>query len=230
MLKKILFFSFFLILGGNYFALALPQNIEDVVQQLDWDMTRPGKVGKKYRNAAVQKLVCLGQWGSEERERVLQTAGRLLGHENSVIVTRVIQLITQLNAIDEIDEYKQKMLIRYGHPDSDHDVQETLHALLYENLEGIEVIKEFYPTPSDVRYLNQLAKNYKLATEKTLKVRLRTLSDVEPTLWEEVYIGSIQASVEKDFHIYKSRIPDDFLCEKESFVWPSLFKDIFDDK
>ncbi|MBI2027332.1 MAG: hypothetical protein HYS98_05975 [Deltaproteobacteria bacterium] len=218
-MKKLLLLCVLGVLVVSGFSFALPQNVEDAVQQLDWDIARSGPLGRKYRNIAVKKLSCLGNWGHDERKRVLETTGRLLGHENQAVIRSLWDLMDHLKVqMKEISKYEQKILIYSRHLENDQDVQEALVRLTEYELEGIEIINEFYPLDMDVRYLNELSKKYTLATQKILKVRLRTLSSVEPTILEKIRISSITAIVETDFHIFKERVPTDFLCQPTGVI------------
>ena len=118
--------------------------LESVIQQLDWDMTRTGTLGRRARNRAVTKLICVAEMGKPEKERVFKTVGRLLDHDVDVIVEASWRIINELQAEKEIDEYRQAFLIRNGYPSHHREVLTIVNHLLAQDYKGIEFIKEFY--------------------------------------------------------------------------------------
>ncbi|MBI2608932.1 MAG: hypothetical protein HYW47_04945 [Deltaproteobacteria bacterium] len=183
-----------------------------MIQQLDWDMTRIGRQGQKARNRAVTKLTCLGKREEETRQRVLETAGRLLGHSNIIVNEAAMNVFQNLDAVQEMNDYKQKFLLRYGSPQNRNEVKEIFHEIFTREDEGLEVIKEFYPDRDDVIYLNELSDLYNDHTGQRLKIRLRTFSLKYPDRQERDNISHIQAEVIEDFHV-SEMVPTDPACK-----------------
>ncbi|MBI4040976.1 MAG: hypothetical protein HY390_03800 [Deltaproteobacteria bacterium] len=197
-LLSICFFFVFWVLKSH---AAIPSDVEAVIQQLDWDMTKIGPRGRRARYVAAMKLACLADQGKEERERVLTTLGRLLGHENSVVITAVQRVVHNIHAEEEMDAYRQNFFLRYGAPQRKEDIFEIVEILLKNKWNGIEILHEFYPSREDVDSLNQLSDFYTAQTKLPLTIRLRTFYVHEPNFWEWKRISMIRGVVITDFHV-----------------------------
>ncbi len=191
---------------------AISPELEKIIEQLDWDMTRIGGQGRKARNRAVKKLICIGEKGAEEKERILVTAGRLLAHENPLVTTAAQDIFINLGALDSIDRYRQPYYLRYRVPLSNADLTYVMNQIKEGEYEGLEVISEFYPSAQDIRYLNYLIDLVRHETHPLLYIRLRVFSLYPPDPAERYYISLIRASVEEDFHIGE-QTPTDEACK-----------------
>ncbi|MBI3018906.1 MAG: hypothetical protein HYY61_03350 [Deltaproteobacteria bacterium] len=109
-MKGIVFWFLALSLFSAISHAEISPQLESIVQQLDWDMTRIGGQGQKYRVRAVTQLTCLGRDGEEIQERVLQTAGRLLSHENPIVVNAAHQVFLNLGAAHLTSSYLQPFI------------------------------------------------------------------------------------------------------------------------
>ena len=202
---------FLIAFSFSFVQAEISPQLENIVQQLDWDMTRIGKKGNQARVRAITKLTCIGQRSLEERSRVLQTAGRLLGHENPMIVNAALTLFNNLYATQEIISYHPTFRLRHAFPDTS-EVQSILNYILNDKYEGIEIINEFYPQRvDDVLGLNSLASLFEKERGTALKIRLRIFSSYEPTPYENNLISSIAGEVIRDFHI-GPLVPTDSAC------------------
>lgn len=202
--------SFFLSLPSQARISIEQEDLEKVIQQLDWEMTREGTRGQHYRNRVVRKLTCIAQLGKTYEERVFHTAGRLLGHENEKVRDAAWQIFRNLSAEFEAYRFSQKFLLRSRHLQHYDDMMDVLEYLVDNKQEGLEIIHEFYPTMGEASRLNQLVDLFFQRTGRVLKIRLRVFTLNEPTSMEWTAIYSIKGEVIQDFHLDK--VDTDFIC------------------
>lgn len=187
----------------------LSSELEEIIQQLDWDMTRVGNKGQKHRNRAVRKLTCIGQMGGEEKMSVLHTIGRLLGHENELVVKAAAQIFENLS--EPTEGYLQEFRVRSRPLQNWSDMQDVLGDLSGNKLEGLEIIHESYPTLGEVQRMNELVDLFFHRTGHILKIRLRVFSFNPPTQMEWTAIYSLRGQITSDFHV-GPEVPVDFIC------------------
>ena len=192
----------------------VPEELEKLVQLLDWHMTLQGERGRRLRNVAVTKLSCVGKQGVGERYRVIETAGRLLDHYNPIVVEAATRIGRNLNAVQEIQFWRKPFWIRNKVPLSSGQFQATLDTLIEKKYEGLEVIQEFYPDREDVYTLNQLADRFHERTGRVLKVKWRMFNLEQPTEYQKELMGQIKAIFIKDFHHF-GRVGYDVECPIE---------------
>lgn len=185
-----------------------------ILNQLDWDITRPGPIGRKYRNAAVRKLQCGGQYDEELREAIIIRMVRLLNHE-SPFVTMAAQNVLNFFEVpqERIAASLPNEILIFGYLGKFNEERwrNLVKLILEKRPQVLEIEETNYPTADVVRELNNFIYEIRPLVPVNFSIRLRIGNFSAPSDTDQWAINQIAVPVTLDL-LTGSRLDDREFC------------------